>query len=206
MPRNLYFAASDKILRMEQFHSERKAKEYLIGKLVEEAEREGKPLSEIERKMLYFTETGWTLPDMMEVNAGFERDYDNDDYERKICGLGQAIEAQLEGVGAAESDAWYAAIQKLSEGDHYLLVLLNPRLLPAATSKRSSGNLLKLSLITVGVVLGWLAFMMLGDWLYRSRFRAVMDWLFDRNHSYIVVLLACLIWALRSQIRGVFRR
>ena len=31
-------------------------------------------LSEIERKMMYFTETAWALPDMCEVNEVFEQD------------------------------------------------------------------------------------------------------------------------------------
>jgi len=47
---------------MKAFHSGREAKEFLIGELVGEAQRENMPLSEVERKMLYFTESGWTLP------------------------------------------------------------------------------------------------------------------------------------------------
>jgi hypothetical protein len=50
------------------FSSGREAKEYLIAQIVLEAERDGMPLSETERKMLYFTETAWTLPDIWEVN------------------------------------------------------------------------------------------------------------------------------------------
>jgi hypothetical protein len=73
--------------------TEREAKEYLAERIAAEAAREGKPLTEIERKMLYFTETGWTLPDMIQVNAEFERrDYDYDTYERKILGLAREIE------------------------------------------------------------------------------------------------------------------
>jgi hypothetical protein len=49
---------------MAEFNSVRDAKEYLVGKIAAEAELEGKPLSEIERKMLYFSETGCTLPDI----------------------------------------------------------------------------------------------------------------------------------------------
>ena len=53
---------------MRTFNSGREAKEYLIAQIVLEAEREGMPLSETERKMMYFTETAWTLPDIWEVN------------------------------------------------------------------------------------------------------------------------------------------
>ena len=46
----------------------REAKEFLISKIVAEAQRENAPLSETERKMLYFTESGWTLPDIAQVS------------------------------------------------------------------------------------------------------------------------------------------
>jgi hypothetical protein len=44
---------------MTSFTSAREAKEFLIARIVEEAEREARPLSEVEWRMLYFTETGW---------------------------------------------------------------------------------------------------------------------------------------------------
>ena len=74
--------------------TERQAKEYLTERIVSEARREAFPLSEVERKMLYFTESGWTLPNILEVNAEFERDYDNEEYEQKIAGLVREIEKQ----------------------------------------------------------------------------------------------------------------
>jgi hypothetical protein len=50
---------------MNAFHSGRQAKEFLISEIIAEAQRENVALSDVERKMLYFTETGWTLPDIM---------------------------------------------------------------------------------------------------------------------------------------------
>jgi hypothetical protein len=41
---------------MNTFHSAREAKEFLISKIVEEAQLDTVPLSEIERRMMYFTE------------------------------------------------------------------------------------------------------------------------------------------------------
>ena len=61
---------------MKRFADAREAKEYLISGIVAEAQRENVPLSEVERKMLYFSETGWTLPDIMDVNDAFDREYD----------------------------------------------------------------------------------------------------------------------------------
>ncbi len=106
-----------------RFRTIREAKEYLAGKITEEAEREGAPLSEVERKMIYFTETGWTLPDMMAVSAEFDRDYDQDEYEWKIGGLVGRFLARAKPQD--EQEAWDEAVEKLSEGDHYLLVLID---------------------------------------------------------------------------------
>src|SRR5436309_14122782 len=73
------------IRRMNAVRDAREAKEFLISKIVAEAQRENAPLSEIERKMLYFTESGWTLPDIMQVSEQFDREYDQDEYEKKIA-------------------------------------------------------------------------------------------------------------------------
>jgi hypothetical protein len=62
----------------EAFHSGREAKGFLISQIVAEAQSENVLLSEVERKMLYFTESGWTLPDMMKVSENFDREYDQD--------------------------------------------------------------------------------------------------------------------------------
>lgn len=146
---------------MAIFESQRAAKEYLVARLVAEADREGKPLSEVERKMLYFSETDWTLPDIMEVNAEFQRNYDNDEYERKICNFWQAIQSHLKSASAEECDKWYAAIQKLTEGDHYLLVLLNPLIAAGTVPERPPGDLLKLWGTALAIVFGALGLMLL---------------------------------------------
>ena len=67
------------------FANAREAKEFLVTRIVAEAQRESVSLSEVERKMLYFSETGWTLPDIMVVSDAFDRDYDQAKYEEKIA-------------------------------------------------------------------------------------------------------------------------
>ena len=81
-------------------------------------------LSEVDRKMLYFSETDWTLPDMAEVSAIFDEDYDQDEYEQTMGALVGQILARNEAENGDEQDAWDRAVVKLSEGDHYLLVLI----------------------------------------------------------------------------------
>lgn len=187
---------------MTDFLSVRKAKEFLASRIVTEAKLQNVPLSEIERKMLYFSETEWATLDMLEVNAEFERDCDEDKYKRKIAWLARSIETHLKDGDEEESDKWYAAIEKLSEGDHYLLVLLNASPSSAIGSARPPGDLLKLWLTAFGIALGGLTLLALGNWLFGARFWVVMDRLSDRIPFYGVILLGILIWALRSKIRA----
>jgi hypothetical protein len=144
--------------KMATCEKERDAKEYLVSRIVNEAEQEGSPLTEVERKMLYFTETGWTLPDIMEVNAEFERDYDNDKYERRIAGLVRRIEEDNKSQGGEEQSAWLRAVEKRSEGDHYLLVLINPRLVNASETARPPGDFVKLVLAALALTAALLLF------------------------------------------------
>src|SRR6266436_35502 len=72
---------------MTNFQSARNAKEFLIARVVEEAKGENIPLSEVEHKMLYFSETHWTIPDIASVSERFDREYNQDEYEEKIIRL-----------------------------------------------------------------------------------------------------------------------
>ena len=62
------------------FSSAREAKEYLIQRIVLQAQRDGISLSEIESKMLYFSESYWTLPEMPEISQEFDRDYNQGEF------------------------------------------------------------------------------------------------------------------------------
>ena len=85
----------------------RDAKEFIVAEIVEQARLEGSALSEVERTMLYFSESGWTLPDMSEMADAFHRKYkDEADWRQERC-------------------AWVHAIAVISKGDHYLLVMVN---------------------------------------------------------------------------------
>lgn len=116
---------TDTLERGKQFRTIREAKGYLAGRIAEEAERDGIPLTEVERKMLYFTETGWTLPEMKQVSSEFDRDYDQGEYEQKIGGLACKIQSRLRAQGDHEADTWDQAVTELSHGDHYLFLLVD---------------------------------------------------------------------------------
>jgi len=110
---------------VHQFATDREALDFLVGRIAVEAKREDVPLSDIERKILYFSETGWTLPDMAAVSATFDQNYDQGEYEQKVARLIAKISAEHHGHNKEEEEKWDAAALKLSEGDHYIQVLLN---------------------------------------------------------------------------------
>jgi hypothetical protein len=105
-------------------HIVKEAKDFLAKRIASEAVRQSVPLSEVERKMLYWSETDWTLPNMKEVGEAFDRDYDQGEYEQKIAGLIANITAERHHRNQEEEEKWDAAADKLSEGDHYLSVLI----------------------------------------------------------------------------------
>jgi hypothetical protein len=130
------------------FRTIREAKDYLAGRIAEEAERDRTPLTDVERKMLYFSETGWTLPDMKRVSAEFDSDYDQSEYEQKIGGLANRIQSRLRAQNLQEEESWNRAIQKLSQGDHYLLVLVD-----AANPLQKKGAKHNLKMLFIALVL-----------------------------------------------------
>src|SRR5690348_17002384 len=101
------------------------AKQFLISRVVEEAEFEHKSLSEIEKKMLYFTEVHPSLPDIYEVNEEFERDYDSDEYEKKITALLKSARDRDPKQSPVQEQQWKDAIDSLKNEDHYILVMVD---------------------------------------------------------------------------------
>ena len=137
---------------MTEFHSGREAKEYLIARIVEEAQRENVPLSETERKMLYFTESGWTLPDITQVSEEFDREYEQDAYEVKIAKIVAKAHKNILKRSRDEYERWWAAIRFLKREDHYILVMI------AIADLRPRGDQLKLlaaGLAIVACILLW---------------------------------------------------
>ena len=69
---------------MEQFSTAHQAKEFLVSRILDEAQREQVPLSDVEQKMLFFTESGGITQEMALTSDSFDRDYDQDEYEEKL--------------------------------------------------------------------------------------------------------------------------
>ncbi len=102
--------------------------------------------------MLYFTETGWTLPDMPEISDRFDRDYDQDEYEEKIAKLVKSAANRAKKTSKDEYKQWWAAVRLLRRQDHYIVLLID------GADLRPPGDLLKLwgtALTIVGFVVGF---------------------------------------------------
>jgi hypothetical protein len=131
---------------MSAFHSGREAKEFLISKIVEEAQQQNVPLSEVERKMLYFTESGWTLPDIMRVSEDFDSEYDQAKYEQKIAKLVRKADKHIRMGTREDYDRWWAAIRFLQREDHYISVMVR------LAGLRPRGDQLRLFATALGIV------------------------------------------------------
>jgi hypothetical protein len=108
----------------------KQAKDFLVQQTAGQAERESVPLSETEKKMMYFTESDATSCDNpVELNEEFEAQYGTADYETKISRLLQHAYDRLKLEDPEGKRTWDQAIRTLRKGDHYLLVLwdIKPR-------------------------------------------------------------------------------
>ncbi len=141
---------------MIAFHTGREAKEFLISKIVAEAHHENAPLTEIQRKMLYFTESGWTLPDITKVLEDFDREYDQDKYEQKIARLITKADKRIRKGSRDDYDRWWAAIRFLQREDHYITVMIR------LAGLRPRGDQLRLFVTGLGIVMFIFAWTFLG--------------------------------------------
>ena len=102
----------------------KQAKDFFAQQVAEQATLEGLPLSGIEKRMMYFTESDpLSCEDPVALNTEFEAQYDTDEYEAKVSGLLQHAHARVQDSKIEE--AWDEAVSELRKGDHYLLVLLD---------------------------------------------------------------------------------
>jgi hypothetical protein len=187
----------------------REAKDYLAAKIVAEAKREGNTLTEVERKMLYFSETDWTLPGMLEINAEFERDYNDSEYERKIAALIRNIEAR-DADDEQEMRTWDQAVKKLSEGDNYLSLILDRSFTPVGETVRPPHDRLKLWLTAFGIVFGIFGLLGLLNWAFGPKLWAFEECLSDHHAGglpgLLIIVAIALYWLARPKISAAFDR
>jgi hypothetical protein len=101
----------------------REAKDFLVAQTAEQSALEGVPLSDLEKRMMYFTESKNALEDPATLNEEFEARYDTREFEKKISRLMSHAHKRLRKEDPEKALQWSKAIGALSKGDHYILVL-----------------------------------------------------------------------------------
>jgi hypothetical protein len=100
------------------------AKDFLVHQALEQAALERVPFSDLERRMMYFTESGEMPEDILELNAAFEAEYDSAEYENKVAKLMRQALVRLKKESPSSARDWEDAVLQLSKGDHYVLLLI----------------------------------------------------------------------------------
>ena len=98
------------------------AKDFLVQETVQQAALEGVALSDLEKRMMYFTETGECPEDPIALNDAFEAENDTTAYEKKISLLMAQAYRRIQRESPEKLQLWNAAFRVLSRGDHYILL------------------------------------------------------------------------------------
>jgi hypothetical protein len=98
------------------------AKDFLVQEIATEAQMEGTPLSELERRMLYFTESDDADEDPVALNEQFTPQYDSAGYEKKISLLVAHAYRKIKRENPDKLRLWNDALRVLRKGDHYILM------------------------------------------------------------------------------------
>jgi len=121
---------------MTAFNNAVEAKEFFVSRIIAEAVRENALLSDLEKRTLYFTETGSDArQEYLDDVAEFEDQYDDQEYEQKIARLLKKAydydSAHPEELGVGVEDAgqtYRSAYEVLRREDHYILIMIDEAL------------------------------------------------------------------------------
>jgi hypothetical protein len=102
----------------------REAKDFLVDQAAQQAAIDGVPLSDLEKRTIYFTEWDDSGGDPIALNEEFEAQYNAEEYEPKIAELMRHAHARLK-ENSSSARTWDEAVAELNKGDHYLLVPLD---------------------------------------------------------------------------------
>jgi hypothetical protein len=129
------------------------AKDFIVGEILRQANDEGVHLSDLERRLLYFTEESDYPDDPSVLDEGFESEKEGKEYEAKISGLARRAYRRVKKENSADLQLWNEAIRELKRDDHYLLVLLRMKKPEGAFSIRSFLITLALGIAIVAFIL-----------------------------------------------------
>lgn len=126
---------------------------FLVSRIQEQSKVEGIALSDLETKMLRWSEVEPDGIHDLAVVEEFETQYDSDEYEAKISGLLRRAREADRQDGAGKM-VWDQVSEALARHDYYLIVMLDQSSHAKAESKRST---LRDQLIYLAVGIGIVA-------------------------------------------------
>ena len=185
----------------------REAKDFLVQQTAEQAALDNEPLSDLEKRMMYFTETGHCPEDPVSLNNAFEAEYDTPTYEKKISLLMAHAYRRIKRDSPEKLRLWNDAFRVLSKGDHYILLFWRQKTIGRFPRIWSTYVLIALAI----AVMSLLSFFFFGSFLGRGRvgiwrpikvpadkyFSALSPW---AQHSLQLLFLLALFFAWFPQL------
>ncbi len=167
----------------------KQAKDFLVAQAAEQAAIENLPLTDLEKRMMYFTESDpASCPDPVTLNDEFEAQFETPEYDAKMFNLLEHARGRLRKEDPARSRYWDEAVGELEKGDHYILVLLG---LSGALvgAERPKHDFLKLILTAVLVAAGFVLASFMAE-----KFKLESRYVFG-----VLVALFILVWMVSSR-------
>lgn len=175
----------------------KEAKDFLVGQAAQQAVLDHIPLSDLEKRMMYFTESDpASCEDPIGLNNEFEAEYDTSQYEAKISKLLRRAHKRLKTDNPGERLQWEEAVSTLEEGDHYVLLFLGR----TATNDRTSGPGSKVVKYGAMFVLGFFVFATLAS------DRRIPGWTISCVGILVLVLFLLTMFFLAQQAYRALRR
>ena len=158
----------------------KQAKDFLVQQAAKQAALECVPLTDIEKRMMYFT------------NDELEGQYETWEYEVKISRLLHHSYKRLREEDSEGTSNWRQAIITLRRGDHYLLVLWHVK----PPSERPLFHVFKLFGVGLFIAMG------IG---IAALLAAKFDISPDRYHKYLMIAIIGLVLSTAGVVRLLYR-
>jgi hypothetical protein len=104
--------------------SESTAKAFFVDKVIQQAEREGMPLSKAQRYMLSWSETDPSFVVDMKLSEQCDAEIPKPDYEKKIQGLIERMYKRDIETHNDLKETYKEAYKTLKQGDHFILIMI----------------------------------------------------------------------------------
>jgi hypothetical protein len=111
-----------------EFVTQTEAKKFFVDKIIIEASQQGTSLTDAQRYMLSWSESDPDFKIIPEMNASFERENTEIEYEKTVRKLIKNAYDRDTKRDKTLCEDWRKAYSVLKKGDHYILVMLKDAL------------------------------------------------------------------------------